>query len=75
MSSQKPKKNRILKVEVSFEVSRVSDECLALAYEQVIPELRRSTRKDTENPSSSKELPREQAQDISYFNSLDFGRG
>lgn len=29
--SQKPKKRRILKVQVSFEVSRVSDECLACA--------------------------------------------
>jgi len=75
MSSQKPKKSRILKVQVSFEVSRVSDECLASAYEQVIPEQRRPTRKDTQRSYSPKELTREKAEDISYFNSLDCGEG
>lgn len=75
MSSQKPKKSRILKVQVSFEVSRVSDECLASAYEQVIPELRLPTRKDTQRSYSPLELTKEKAEDISYSNSDDFGTG
>jgi len=74
MSSKKPKKSRNLKVQVSFEVSRVSDECLASAYEQVIPEQRRPTQKDTKRPIEPLELTRETAEKSRYFDSLDFGR-
>jgi len=75
MSSQKPKKSRILKVQVSFEVSRVSDECLASAYEQVIPELRLQTRTDTQRSDSRREQTRKKAEEISYCNLLDVGQG
>ena len=43
MSSRKSKKLAVLKVHVSFETSRVADECLADAYEQVVPLVRRVT--------------------------------
>lgn len=43
MSSREPKKRRVLKVHVSFEASRMADECLAAAYEQVIPLVSRVT--------------------------------
>jgi hypothetical protein len=75
MSSQKPKKSRILKVQVSFEASRISDECIACAYEQVIPELRLSTRKSSQNPGLQNELIRERVEEIDYFNSLNFDSG
>lgn len=75
MSSQKPKKSRILKVQVSFEASRISDECMACAYEQVIPELRLSTRKSSQNPGLQNELTREGAEEVGHFNSLNFGSG
>jgi hypothetical protein len=41
MSQRKPQKS--LEVHVSFEASRVSSECLASAYEQIVPLVRRST--------------------------------
>lgn len=75
MSSQKPKKSRILKVQVSFEASRISDECMACAYAQVMPEFRLSTRKSSQNPGLQNELTRERAEEIGHFNSLDFGSG
>jgi hypothetical protein len=75
MSSQKPKKSRILKVQVSFEASRISDECIACAYEQVIPELRLSTLKSSQNPGLQNELIRERVEEIDYFNSLNFDSG
>lgn len=41
MSEQKSK--RELKIQVRFEASRVAGECLANAYEQVVPLVRRTT--------------------------------
>jgi hypothetical protein len=41
MSEQKSK--RELKIHVRFEASRLADECLANAYEQVVPLVRRTT--------------------------------
>jgi hypothetical protein len=41
MSQQKSK--RELEIHVRFEASRVADECLANAYEQVVPLVRRTT--------------------------------
>ena len=73
MSSQKPKKRRIIKVQVSFEVSRVSDECLASAYEQVIPVLARATLAGSQPTPKQKEPTRETVEDTSYFNESDFG--
>jgi hypothetical protein len=75
MSSKKPKKSRSLKVQVSFEVSRVSDECLASAYEQVIPEQRLPTQKHTKRSIEALEITREMPEESNYFDSLDFGRG
>jgi hypothetical protein len=40
MSQRKPQND--LEVHVSFEVSRVASECLAGAYEQIVPLVRRS---------------------------------
>lgn len=37
MSEKAAKKRKSLNVSVSFEPSRLADECLAAAYEQVIP--------------------------------------
>lgn len=70
MSSQKPKKRQILKVQVSFEASRVSDECLACAYEQVLPVVARATLAGSQQTPKQKEPTRE---NTSYFNSSDFG--
>ncbi len=64
MSSQKPKKRPKIKVQVSFEASRVSDDCLASAYEQVIPVHSRTTRKQTQLVTQ---------EEINLFDSLDFG--
>jgi len=75
MSSKKPKKSRSLKVQVSFEVSRVSDECLASAYSQVIPEQRRPIQKDTKHSIEALELTRMTVEESKYFDSLDFGKG
>ncbi len=73
MSSQKPKKRLSLKVQVSFEASRVSDDCLASAYEQVIPVRKRTTRKDTQHSLQPTELARETLEQMNTFDSLDFG--
>jgi len=43
MNQPKPKQKRILEVRASFEVSRLSPEYLASAYEQIIPPVRRLT--------------------------------
>jgi hypothetical protein len=50
MNSKKPKKSRSLKVRVSFEAGRLSDEYLARAYEEVAPELLRRTGEDIQRP-------------------------
>ena len=71
--SQKPKKRRILKVQVSFEASRVSDECLVSAYEQVLPVLARATLAGSQQTPKQKEPTRETVEDTSDFNSSDFG--
>ena len=73
MSSQKPKKRPKIKVQVSFEASRVSDNCLASAYEQVVPVHSRTTLKDTQHSSKPIELTRETQEETSLFDSLDFG--
>jgi hypothetical protein len=43
MDQPKPKRNRVLEVQVSFEVSRLSPEHLVAAYEQILPPVRRAT--------------------------------
>jgi hypothetical protein len=43
MNQPKPKQKRILEVRASFEVSRLSPEYLASAYEQIIPPVCRLT--------------------------------
>ena len=43
MNQPKPKQKRILEVRASFEVSRLSSEYLASAYEQILPPVRRVT--------------------------------
>jgi hypothetical protein len=43
MSQPKPKQKRLLEVRASFEVSRLSSESLASAYEQLLPPVRRVT--------------------------------
>ena len=43
MNQPKPKQKRILEVRASFEVSRLSPEYLASAYEQILPPVRRLT--------------------------------
>lgn len=42
MSRRVSKLRQVIKVTVSFEVSRVADECLASAYEQVVPLVHRA---------------------------------
>ena len=71
MSSQKPKKRLILKVQVSFEVSRMSDECLAGAYEQVIPVHRRVAQADSQQPSKHSPT-RVSVESTSFLDSSDF---
>lgn len=73
MSSQKPKKRQILKVQVSFEVSRVSDECLAYAYLEVLPVRSRSALTGSQQTPKQKEPTREAFEDTRYFNASDFG--
>ncbi len=73
MSSQKPKKRPILKVQVSFEASRVSNDCLASAYEQVVPVRSRTTLKDSQHSSKPIEPIRETQEETSLFDSLNFG--
>ncbi len=68
MSSKKPKNSHNLKVQVSFEASRLSDECLARAYEEVAPELLKRTRKNIQRPCLQSELIREIASICSNFN-------
>ncbi|MBM0741644.1 hypothetical protein JOY44_30515 (plasmid) [Phormidium sp. CLA17] len=41
MNQPNPKRKRILEVRASFEVSRLSPEYLASAYEQILPPVRR----------------------------------
>lgn len=43
MNQLNPKQKRILEVRASFEVSRLSLEYLASAYEQILPPVRRVT--------------------------------
>jgi hypothetical protein len=43
MNQSKSKQKRILEVRASFEVSRLSPEYLASAYEQILPPVRRVT--------------------------------
>ena len=43
MNQSNPKQKRILEVRASFEVSRLSPEYLASAYEQILPPVRRVT--------------------------------
>ena len=43
MNQPKPQRKRILEVRASFEVSRLSPEYLASAYEQILPPVRRLT--------------------------------
>jgi hypothetical protein len=50
MNQPKPKPKRILEVRASFEVSRLSPEYLASAYEQILPPVRRLT-STTQQPS------------------------
>jgi hypothetical protein len=50
MKQPKPKSKRILEVHVSFEVSRLSPEYLAQAYEQVLPPVRRVTARAKPTP-------------------------
>lgn len=69
MSSQKPKKRPKITVRVSFEASRVSDDCLASAYEQVVPMRSRTTLKDSQYLSK----PVEPIEETSLLDSLDFG--
>ncbi len=73
MSSQLPNKRKQLKVMVSFETSRLADECLASAYEQVVPLVSRAT--PSQGPSASVETAQAQpAQEkVSGFDSLDCG--
>jgi len=52
MSHQKSK--RELEIHVRFEASRIAEECLAKAYEQVVPLVRRTT---TANGETANELP------------------
>ena len=73
MSSQKPKKRRILKVQVSFEVSRVSDECLASAYLEVLPVVARASLIGNQPTPKQKQPTRETVEDTSCFDASDFG--
>ena len=43
MNQTNPKQKRLLEVRASFEVSRLSPEYLASAYEQILPAVRRFT--------------------------------
>jgi hypothetical protein len=43
MDQPQPKRKRVLEVRTSFEVSRLSPESLATAYEQLLPPVRRVT--------------------------------
>lgn len=58
MSKTVHRKEKILRVTVSFEPSRLSDECLATAYELVIPLVCQDTKKQ-----SQKRLQLEKAKD------------
>lgn len=49
MNQPKPKPKRALQIQVSFEVSRLSPDYLANAYEQIFPLVRRAT--STTQPS------------------------
>ena len=73
MSSQKPKKRRILKVQVSFEVSRMSDECLASAYLEVLPVVARASLIGSQPTPKQKQPIRETLEDTSCFDGSDFG--
>jgi hypothetical protein len=49
MNQPKPKPKQALQIQVSFEVSRLSPQYLANAYEQILPLVRRAT--STTQPS------------------------
>lgn len=57
MSHQKSK--RELKIKVRFEASRIAGECLANAYEQVVPLVRRTT---VASGETANELPESKEQ-------------
>ena len=73
MSSEKPKKRQILKVQVSFEASRVSDECLASAYLEVLPVVARASLIGSQPTPKQKQPTRETLKDTSCFDTSDFG--
>lgn len=58
--SRRQKKKKALEVQVSFEASRIASECLASAYEQIVPQIRCCTsasRKKTDaNPEPQQQV-------------------
>jgi len=60
MSQRKPQKD--LEVHVSFEVSRVASSCIASAYEQIVPLVRRSIAVPPELLKEQLETEQEQEQ-------------
>lgn len=74
MSSRSSKKRKDLKIVVSFEASRVASECLACAYEQVVPLASRTTRDaGSQLPLVHSEPNERTVEEVSLFDGSDSG--
>jgi hypothetical protein len=58
--SRRQKKKAALEVKVSFEASRIASECLASAYEQIVPQIRCCTSASRKKTNAKPEPPQQQ---------------
>ena len=60
MSRRQKKRQQVLEVKVSFEASRIACECLASAYEQIVPQVSCCTSASRKKPNTKSEPPQQQ---------------
>lgn len=60
MSRRQKKRKQALEVKVSFEASRIALECLASAYEQIVPQVRCCTSASRKKTNAKPEPPQQQ---------------
>lgn len=60
MSRRQNKRKPALEVKVSFEASRIASECLASAYEQIVPQVSCCTSASRKKTNAKPEPPQQQ---------------
>ena len=60
MSRRQKKRKPALEVKVSFEASRIASECLANAYEQIVPQVSCCTSASRKKTNANPEPPQQQ---------------